>query len=76
MRIGEIASSAEYQMDEQFQNLPIFGAKFGFFKLNNWIRVRIIEVSIQTKRFNRNESSFYHPNPRTKFSVGLNIWFG
>ena len=24
MRIGKIASSAEYQMDEQFQNLIIF----------------------------------------------------
>ena len=25
MRIGEIASSAKYRIDEQFQNLPIFG---------------------------------------------------
>ena len=25
MSIGKIASDAEYRMDEQFQNLPIFG---------------------------------------------------
>ena len=25
MRIGEIVSGAEYQMDEQFQNMLIFG---------------------------------------------------
>ena len=25
MRIGEIANSAEYRMDEQFQKLAIFG---------------------------------------------------
>ena len=25
MRIGETASGAEYRMDEQFPNLPIFG---------------------------------------------------
>ena len=25
MRIGEIASGAEYRMDEQFQNLRFFG---------------------------------------------------
>ena len=33
MGIGEIARSAEYRIDEQLQNLPIFGAKFSFFKL-------------------------------------------
>ena len=33
MRISEIASSAEYQMDEQFQNLPILRAKFWYSKL-------------------------------------------
>ena len=27
MRIGEITNSAKYQMDEQNQNLPIFGIK-------------------------------------------------
>ena len=33
MRIGEITNSAEYQMDEQNQNLPIFGIKLWFSKL-------------------------------------------
>ena len=33
MRLGEIASSAKYRMDEQFPNLPIFGAKFWFSQL-------------------------------------------
>ena len=33
IRIGEIASGAEYRMDENFQNLPIFGAKFRFSNL-------------------------------------------
>ena len=31
--IGKIARSAEYPMDEQFRNFPIFGAKFWFSKL-------------------------------------------
>ena len=30
MRIGEIASSAEYQMGEQFQNSLIFRVEFWF----------------------------------------------
>ena len=33
MRLGEIANSAKYWMDEQLKNLPIFEAKFWFFKL-------------------------------------------
>ena len=33
MKIGEITNSAEYQMDEQNQNLPIFGIKLWFAKL-------------------------------------------
>ena len=33
MKIGEITNSAEYQMDEQNQNLPIFGIKLWFSKL-------------------------------------------
>ena len=36
MRIGKLVISAEYQMDEQFQNLLIFGAKFGFSKLKEF----------------------------------------
>ena len=33
MRISRISSSAEDQMDEQLQNLPIFRTKFRFSKL-------------------------------------------
>ena len=33
MRIGEITNSAEYRMDEQNQNLLIFGIKLWFSKL-------------------------------------------
>ena len=33
MRIGKIASCAEYRMDKQFQNLSIFGAEFIWKKL-------------------------------------------
>ena len=32
-RIGEITNSAKYRMDEQNQNLPIFGIKLWFSKL-------------------------------------------
>ena len=33
MKIGEITNSAEYQMDEQNQNLTTFGIKLWFSKL-------------------------------------------
>ena len=33
MKIREITNSAEYQMDEQNQNLPIFGINLWFSKL-------------------------------------------
>ena len=33
MRIGGITNTAEYQMDEQNQNLPIFEIKLWFSKL-------------------------------------------
>ena len=37
MRIaGKISSSAEYRIDEQLQNLPIFRAKFWFPKLKKF----------------------------------------
>ena len=36
MRIGNIASSAEYRMDERFQNLPIFEVNFWFSKLKKF----------------------------------------
>ena len=45
MRLGEIASSAEYQMDKQFRNMPIFGAKFWFAKLEkNPIYLLIFQI--------------------------------
>ena len=39
MRIGEITNSAEYRMDEQNQNLPIFGVKFWFYKLKKNLKI-------------------------------------
>ena len=33
MRIGEITNSSEYRMDEQKQNLPIFGIKLWLSRL-------------------------------------------
>ena len=35
MRIGKIASSAEYRMDEQFQNCQFFEPNFDFPNLKN-----------------------------------------
>ena len=37
MRIGKIMNTAEYRMDEQNQNLPIFGIKLWFSKLKKKI---------------------------------------
>ena len=51
MRIGKISSSAEYRMDEQFQNLTIFGVKFWFskfkkfYKFSNIFNFQISEYS-------------------------------
>ena len=48
MRIGKIASSAEYRIDKQFQNLLIFGIsisklkKFG--KFVNFSSFKILEI--------------------------------
>ena len=36
IRIGKIASRAEYQIDEKFQNLSIFGANFQFSELKKF----------------------------------------
>ena len=35
MKIGEIASNAEYRMDEQFQNWQFLEPSFGFPNLKN-----------------------------------------
>ena len=51
MRIGEISSSAEYWMDEQLQNLPIFRAQFWFSELNffykfvNFVNCKILAIT-------------------------------
>ena len=39
MRIDKITSSAEYRMDEQFQNSPICGAKFWFSKFEKFCKL-------------------------------------
>ena len=38
MRIGEIASSTEYRMDEQSQNYQFLASNFGF---RNWKNLEI-----------------------------------
>ena len=43
MKIGEITNSAEYQMDELNQNLPIFGIKLWFSKLKKKFHIFIID---------------------------------
>ena len=55
MRIGEITNSAEYRMDEQNQNLPIFGIKLCFSRLKknsknfpNFTISKIIEFPLLT----------------------------
>ena len=49
MRIGKITSSAEYRMNEQFKNLPIFGVKFAFSKLKKIPKSSYILISISDK---------------------------
>ena len=44
MRIGKIANSAEYRVDEQLQNLPTSRVKFQFSKLNNSINSLIFGI--------------------------------
>ena len=50
MRIDKIASSEEYRIDKQLQNLPTFGTKFWFFKLTkiekfvNFSNCEIMEI--------------------------------
>ena len=60
MRIGEITNSAEYQMDEQNQNLPIFGIKLWFSKLKkkftNFKISKIIKFPLLTNS-KKNQSS-------------------
>ena len=60
MKIGEITSSAEYQMDEQNQNLPIFGIKLWFSELK-----KKIPKSSQILQF-RKSSNFHYWQTQNK----------
>ena len=58
MRIGKIASSAEYRMDKQFQNLLIFRISIIFeivkiLKINNFSSCKILEICYFTNFVNR-----------------------
>ena len=44
MRIGKIASSAEYRVDEQFQNFPTFAAKFWLYKFKKFWKFFIFRI--------------------------------
>ena len=60
MKIGEITNSAEYQMDEQNQNLLIFGIKLWFSKLKKNSKLYNFEnhqISIIDKLKKNNQSS-------------------
>ena len=50
MRIDEIKTSAEYRMDEQFQNFPIFFVKFWFSKLRCGTTVNFEITKIKIKK--------------------------
>ena len=39
VKIGDIASSVEYRMDEKLKNLPIFGAKYWCIKLKKILSI-------------------------------------
>ena len=61
MKIGDITNSAEYQMDEQNQNLPIFWIKLWISKLKkkfpNFKISKIIKVSLLTNSEKNNQKS-------------------
>ena len=44
MRVGRIPNCAEYRIDEQFQNLPILGAKFSYSQLKNSRNLLIFQI--------------------------------
>ena len=59
MKINEKMNSAEYQMDEQNENLPIFGIKLWFSKLKKnpkFYNFEIHQISIIDK-IKKNQSS-------------------
>ena len=51
MRIGEITNSAEYQIDEQNQNLPIFGIKLWFSKFQKFQKFSLLRNSKKIIKF-------------------------
>ena len=57
MRIGKIASSAEYRMDEQFKNGQFWEPKFGFPKWKNSSNLLIFDFksskSFQFEKFRK-----------------------
>ena len=57
MRIGKIASSAEYRMDEQLQNLTTFGAKLWFSKLKIFWKFVNFQIWKILKMFNLGNSN-------------------
>ena len=61
MRIGEITNSAEYQMDEQNQNWPMFGIKLWFSELKkkfpNFKISKIIKFPLLTNSKKNNQKS-------------------
>ena len=68
MRIGEIASNAEFWMGEQFQNSTIFKVKFWFFKLEkNSINLLIFQM------VKLGNSLLLHDGKLEKFSTFYNF---
>ena len=57
MRIDKIASSAEYRMDEQLQNLTTFGAKLWFSKLKIFWKFVNFQIWKIFKMFNLGNSN-------------------
>ena len=55
MKIGEITNSEKYQMDEQNQNLPIFGIIYGF---PNW------KKQFQILQFRKSSNFHYWPTQK------------
>ena len=61
MRIGEITNSAEYQIDKQNQNLPIFAIKLWFSKLKKKLKnfkiSKVMNFPLLTNSKKNNQSS-------------------
>ena len=69
MRIGKIASSAEYRMDKQFQNFQLLEPNFDF---SNWKKSRnfsIFQFPIWTKTSNLENSKNFQFQKFRKFAI-------